>query len=185
MNTKVLNTIEKDHLNSKLIKFNVGDSISVSSVIDKDKDGKERIQIFKGIVLKIKGAGAGTTFTVRKIAQGGIGVEKTMLLYSPTIKKIEFLKKGKVRRAKLYYMRKRIGKSALKIMEGVMTAKELKELEEAMKQLKEEEKALETQTEGEVKQEENIEEKKEEKPEEKVEEKKEEVKDEVKAEVKK
>lgn len=140
MNTNILDKIEKDQRKGKTVSFNVGDSIAVHSVIDKDKEGKERVQIFKGIVIKIKGSGIGKTFIVRKIAHGGIGVEKTILINSPLIKKIEFIKKGKVRKAKLYYMRKRIGKAALKIMEGVMSKKELKELEDVMEEQKKEEK---------------------------------------------
>lgn len=140
MNTNVLEKIEKGQRKGKMVSFNVGDSIAVHSVIDKDKEGKERVQIFKGIVLKVKGSGIGKTFVVRKIAHGGIGVEKTILMNSPLIKKIEFIKKGKVRKAKLYYMRKRIGKAALKIMEGTMSEKEMKELEEAMEEQKKERK---------------------------------------------
>lgn len=134
MNTKIIELIEKDQLKKKVINFNVGDSIAVHNIIDKDKEGKERVQIFKGIVLRIKGAGLAKTFTIRKISHAGIGVEKIFPLNSPMIKKIEFIKKGKVRRAKIYYMRKRIGKSALKILEGTLTQGELKEIEDAMKE---------------------------------------------------
>jgi large subunit ribosomal protein L19 len=147
MDSKVIRLIEKDQLKKKIVNFNVGDSISVHSVIDVDKEGKERIQVFKGIVIKTKGSGMGKTFIVRKISHAGVGVEKTFPLNSPTVKKIEFIKKGKVRRAKLYYMRGRTGKSALKILEGTLTAKELAAIEEAMSEEKVEEAVVEV-TEG-------------------------------------
>lgn len=126
-----IDLIEKDQLKKKKINFNVGDSIAVHSIIGTEK-GKPRVQVFKGVVIRIKGSGASKTFTVRKIATGGIGVEKIIPLNSPSIKKIEFIKKGKVRRSKLYYLRDRVGKKALKVMEGTLTKKEAKEIEEAM-----------------------------------------------------
>jgi len=95
--------------------FEVGDSIAVHNILR--EKGKERVQVFRGIVLAIKGSGLAKTFTIRKISSG-IGVEKIFPFNSPSIKKIVFEKKGKVRRAKLYYMRKRIGRSAIKITEG-------------------------------------------------------------------
>ena len=79
------------------------------------EENKERIQVFKGIVLAIKGAGISKTFKVRKISYG-IGVEKTFPLYSPMIARIRIVKQGrKVRRSKLYYLRERVGKAALKV----------------------------------------------------------------------
>lgn len=97
--------------------FGVGDTIAVSLVV---REGdKKRIQIFKGIVLAMKGSGVSKTFTVRKIS-AGIGVEKILPFNSPNISSIEVLKRGAVRRSKIYYMRKRIGKKALKIEEAVM-----------------------------------------------------------------
>ncbi len=73
---------------------------------------RERVQVFNGLVIRISGAGKEQTFTVRRIASHGIGVERTFLLHSPRIEKIEVMRHGKVRRAKLYYMRERRGKSA-------------------------------------------------------------------------
>jgi len=95
-------------------KFHVGDTISVSvKVIEGDK---ERIQQYKGIVMGIKGSGVSKTFRVRKISNG-IGVERIFPINSPKIAKIEVLKEGSVRRAKLYYLRNLTGKAATKIKE--------------------------------------------------------------------
>lgn len=90
--------------------FSVGDTIDVVSKIREDE--KTRLIHFEGIVIAIKGAGESKTFTVRKIARGGIGVERIFPLYSPDLEKIKVLKKGKVRRSKLYYLRGRTGKAA-------------------------------------------------------------------------
>jgi len=100
----------------KIPEFRVGDTIKVFYRIR--EEGKERIQPFDGIVIARKGAGVSKTFTVRKIASQGIGVERIFPLHSPNIQKIEVLKKGKVRRAKLYYLRERIGKKATKVKGG-------------------------------------------------------------------
>lgn len=93
--------------------FSVGDTVIVSQKII--EGGKTRTQPFEGIVIAIKGRGENKTFTVRKIATGGIGVERIWPLNSPWITKIQVKKKGKVRRAKLYYLRKRVGKLAKKV----------------------------------------------------------------------
>ncbi len=114
MNTELLVKIEKPYL-KKIDKFNVGDTIEVYNIVREGK--KSRIQIFKGIVISMKGSGTRKMFMVRKISYG-IGVEKIFPLYSPNIEKIVIVKRGNVRRAKLYYMRKRIGKKALKITDG-------------------------------------------------------------------
>ena len=106
-------------------KFGVGDAIKVSQKI---KEGdKERTQIFEGDVICMSNNGIATTFTVRKIGANAISVERVFPYYSPLIEKIEFVRKGKVRRAKLYYMRNRIGKAA-RVAEKVLT-KEQKALE--------------------------------------------------------
>lgn len=90
--------------------FSVGDTIDVISKIREEE--KTRLTHFEGIVIAIKGVGESKTFTVRKIAKGGIGVERIFPLYSPNLVKIKVLKKGKVRRSKLYYLRGRTGKAA-------------------------------------------------------------------------
>ncbi|NCP47188.1 50S ribosomal protein L19 [Candidatus Collierbacteria bacterium CG10_big_fil_rev_8_21_14_0_10_43_36] len=95
------------------ISFRVGDTLKVSLAV---KEGdKTRIQIFQGIVIAIRGTGAGKNFIVRKIATGSVGVEKILPINTPTITGIEIVKEGKVRRAKLYYLRDLLGKKATKI----------------------------------------------------------------------
>lgn len=93
--------------------FSVGDTIQVHQKIQ-EKD-KIRTQAFEGIVISIKGKGENKMFTVRKIAAGGIGVERIWPVFSPWIEKIIVKRRGRVRRAKLYYLRKRVGKKAVKI----------------------------------------------------------------------
>lgn len=116
MNTQLLQKVETQFMRP-MPKFEVGDTIAVHYTIRDKKGDKRRTQIFTGIVLAIKGSGTRRSFTVRKISMG-IGVERIFPLYSPNIDKIEVKRKGHVRRAKLYYMRGRIGKSAMKIQEG-------------------------------------------------------------------
>lgn len=105
----VLSSVVQDYLKTDIPAFNVGDTVKVHVKI---KEGnRERIQIFEGFVLKIQNGGIGETFTVRRIASG-VGVEKTFPIHSPLVEKIEVVKRGKVRRARLHYMRARTGKSA-------------------------------------------------------------------------
>ena len=104
--------------------ISVGDEVSIHCKIkepasSKDKKEKERIQVFTGIVIAIKGKNLNKTFTVRKIASGGIGVERIWPVSSPWITKVEIKKRGKVRRAKLYYLRKRVGKKATKVKQKI------------------------------------------------------------------
>ncbi len=95
------------------IEFGVGDTLKVSLAV---KEGeKTRSQVFQGIVIAIRGTGEGKNFIIRKIAAGGVGVERILPLMSPVINGIEIVKRGKVRRAKLYYLRNLIGKKATKI----------------------------------------------------------------------
>ena len=113
MNKKI-NLVTAGQLRSDIPDFHVGDTIGVSvNVIEGDK---ERVQIFKGIVMGIKGSGISKTFRVRKISNG-VGVERIFPINSPRIAKIEILKHGSVRRAKLYYLRGLTGKAATKIKE--------------------------------------------------------------------
>lgn len=101
--------VEKEYLKTNLAEFSPGDTLRVHLRIT--EGGKERIQIFEGAVIKIRGGGVNRTFTLRKISQG-VGVERTFYLHSPYIEKIEVVRRGKVRRAKLYYLRGKIGKTA-------------------------------------------------------------------------
>ena len=107
--SEIIKNIEAEQLRADALEFNVGDTVKVYAKI---KEGnRERIQVFEGTVLKRQGGGARETFTVRKTSNG-VGVEKTWPLHSPTIEKIEVIRRGKVRRAKLNYLRDRVGKKA-------------------------------------------------------------------------
>jgi large subunit ribosomal protein L19 len=109
MMNDILRDIEKTQLKEHKVKFNPGDTLKVHVRI---KEGdKERIQVFQGTVIGRRGSGVGETFTVRKIS-AGIGVERIFPLHSPNVVKIERLREGAVRRAKLYYLRGLSGKSA-------------------------------------------------------------------------
>lgn len=106
---EIIKEIEAAQVKEQIPDFNVGDTVKVYGKI---KEGnRERIQIFEGTVLKKQGGSSRATFTVRKLSNG-VGVEKTWPLHSPNVEKIEVVRKGKVRRAKLYYLRERIGKKA-------------------------------------------------------------------------
>ena len=108
MNT-IIKNIEDAQLKAQAPEFRVGDTVRVSAKI---KEGnRERIQVFEGTVLKKQGGSTRATFTVRKNSNG-IGVEKTWPLHSPNVEKVEVVRKGKVRRAKLNYLRDRVGKRA-------------------------------------------------------------------------
>ncbi len=96
-------------------KITVGDTVRVHQEIIEGKT--KRVQIFEGIVIAIKNRGQGKSFTVRKIGAGGVGVEKIMPVLLPAIKKIEVKRKGRVRRAKLYYLRDKIGRAATRVKE--------------------------------------------------------------------
>ena len=106
---EIMKSIEDSQMRENELKFNVGDTIRVSAMI---KEGnRSRIQVFEGTVIKKQGTGARKTFTVRKNSNG-VGVEKTWPMNSPLIEKIEVVRLGKARRAKLYYLRDRVGKRA-------------------------------------------------------------------------
>lgn len=105
----IIREIEAAQLKENLSDFRVGDTVKVYGKI---KEGnRERIQVFEGTVLKIQGGGNRTTFTVRKVSNG-VGVEKTWPMHSPNVEKVEVVRRGKVRRAKLNYLRDRVGKKA-------------------------------------------------------------------------
>ena len=106
---EIIKNIEAAQLKETVPSFNVGDTVRVSAKI---KEGnRERIQVFEGTVIKRQNGSSRETFTVRK-SSNGIGVEKTWPLHSPIVEKIEVVRKGKVRRAKLFYLRDRVGKKA-------------------------------------------------------------------------
>lgn len=105
----IIKSIEHEQLKSKIPDLKVGNTVKVHARI---KEGnKERIQIFEGTIIKVQGSGVNKTFTVRKISYG-VGVEKTFLVHSPLVEKVELVRVGKARRAKLFYLRDRIGKAA-------------------------------------------------------------------------
>ena len=105
----IIKSIEHEQLKNKIPDIKVGDTVRVHQRIT--EGNKQRIQVFEGIVIKKQNGGLNETFTVRRVAYG-VGVEKTFLIHSPLIEKIELVRVGKVRRAKLYYLRDRIGKAS-------------------------------------------------------------------------
>ena len=105
----IVKSIEHEQLKNSIPEIRVGNTVRVHVKI---KEGnKERIQVFEGIVIKKQGGGVNETFTVRKISYG-VGVEKTFLIHSPLVEKVEVVRVGKARRAKLYYLRERTGKAS-------------------------------------------------------------------------
>ena len=107
MNSEIIKEIEAEQMKAEVDDFAVGDTVKVHAKI---KEGnRERIQVFEGTVIKRQGGSNRETFTVRKTSNG-VGVEKTWPLHSPTVEKIVVVRRGKVRRAKLYYLRDRVGK---------------------------------------------------------------------------
>lgn len=109
MNYNIIRDLERESLKKDLPSFNVGDSVRVSERITEGK--RQRVQVFEGLVIRKLGGGVSERFTVRKLS-GNVGVEKTFPIHSPKIELIEVVRRGKVRRAKLYYIRDRVGKSA-------------------------------------------------------------------------
>ena len=120
----IIKSIEHEQLKNKIPDLHIGDTIRVHQRI---KEGnRERIQVFEGIIIKKQGGGLNATFTVRRVAYG-VGVEKTFLVHSPMVEKVEVVRVGKARRAKLYYLRDRVGKSA-KTKENLAARIENKEI---------------------------------------------------------
>ena len=105
----IIKSIEHEQLKNRIPELKVGNTVKVHVRI---KEGnKERIQVFEGIIIKVQGGGVNQTFTVRKTSYG-VGVEKTFLVHSPLVEKVELVRVGKARRAKLFYLRDRVGKAA-------------------------------------------------------------------------
>ena len=149
----IIKSIEHEQLKSTIPDLKVGNTVKVHARI---KEGnKERIQVFEGIIIKVQGSGVNKSFTVRKISYG-VGVEKTFLIHSPLVEKVELVRVGKARRAKLFFLRDRMGKAA-KTREVVGARIEDKEVEVKSVATEEvpvqEEKAVETPVQEEVKEE--------------------------------
>ncbi|MEG1519410.1 MAG: 50S ribosomal protein L19 [Clostridia bacterium] len=106
---KLIESIEKDYMRDDVSNFGIGDTIKVWVKIVEGT--RERLQAFEGVAISRKNGGCRETFTVRRMSYG-VGVERTFPLHSPKINKIEIVRKGKVRRAKLYYLRGRVGKAS-------------------------------------------------------------------------
>ena len=109
MNTNIVNEVTARQLKKDVPAFSSGDTVKVYVRII--ENNKERIQVFQGVVMQRRGSGVSETFTVRKISSG-VGVERTFPVNSPVISKIELVKRGKVRRSRITYLRKRSGKAA-------------------------------------------------------------------------
>jgi large subunit ribosomal protein L19 len=120
MNQALLDKIQSEQFRKEPAKFNVGDSVKVhTKVVEGDK---ERIQVFAGVVIGRRGRGLNETFTVRRISYGE-GVERIFPMHSPRVERVEVERQGNVRRAKLTYLRKRIGKGATMVKEKEAPAK--------------------------------------------------------------
>ena len=146
----IIKSIEHEQMKNKIPDLKVGNTVKVHVRV---KEGnRERIQIFEGIIIKVQGAGVNKTFTVRRIASG-VGVEKTFLIHSPAVEKVEVTRVGKARRAKLFYLRDRLGKSAktkeqvgARIETNEITIKEEVKDEAPVEAAPEEAPAVETET---------------------------------------
>jgi large subunit ribosomal protein L19 len=109
MNIKIIDQIDKEQMRFDMPDFRVGDTVRVHTRII--EGNKERVQVFEGVVLRRKSGGMAASYTVRKVTHG-VGVEKTFPLHSPRVEKVDVVTRGKVRRAKLYYLRSLRGKAA-------------------------------------------------------------------------
>ena len=116
MSDQIIKAIEKEFMKENIPEFRPGDTVRVHVKVV--EAGRERVQPFEGIVIKIRGSGTGKTFTVRRIGAAGVGVERIFPVHSPVVEKIEVLRKGKVRKAKLYYLRNIRGKIKIKERRG-------------------------------------------------------------------
>ena len=145
----IIKSIEHEQLKNKIPELKVGNTVRVHVRI---KEGnKERIQVFEGIIIKVQGGGVNRSFTVRKISYG-VGVEKTFLVHSPLVEKVELVRVGKARRARLFYLRDRLGKAAktkeqvgARIENREITIKEDLVEEPAVEEAKEEAPSIETE----------------------------------------
>ena len=110
MVAQLIRSLEEEQFKSEVPEFGPGDTVRVHAKVVEGT--RERVQVFEGVVIRRRGGGINENFTVRRIAAHGIGVERTFLVHSPRIDKIEVTRFGRVRRAKLYYLRGRTGKAA-------------------------------------------------------------------------
>ena len=139
----IIKSIEHEQMKNKIPDLKVGNTVKVHVKV---KEGnRERIQVFEGTIIKVQGGGVNQTFTVRRISYG-VGVEKTFLVHSPMVEKVEVVRVGKARRAKLFYLREKLGKSA-KTKEQVGARIETREIvvKEEMTEAPEEAPAVETE----------------------------------------
>ena len=110
MTNTLMLSVEQEQLRSDMPALRIGDTVKVHQRIV--EGSRERVQVFQGVIMRMQGGGVNSSFTVRRIASHGIGVERTFLSHSPRLDKIEVLRHSKVRRAQLYFLRERRGKSA-------------------------------------------------------------------------
>ena len=110
MTNSLMLSVEQEQLRSDLPALSIGDTVKVHQRIV--EGSRERVQVFQGVIMRMQGGGVNSSFTVRRVAAHGIGVERTFLSHSPRLDKIEVLRHSKVRRAQLYFLRERRGKSA-------------------------------------------------------------------------
>ena len=139
----IIKSIEHEQMKNRIPELKVGNTVKVHARV---KEGnRERIQVFEGTIIKVQGGGVNQTFTVRRISYG-VGVEKTFLVHSPMVEKVEVVRVGKARRAKLFYLREKLGKSA-KTKEQVGARIETREIvvKEEMTEAPEEAPAIETE----------------------------------------
>ena len=109
MNSDIIRELEQEQMKSEITPFNIGDTVRVHAKVVEGT--RERIQVYEGVVIKRQNGGINETFTVRRLASG-VGVERTWPIHSPRIDHIEVVRRGVVRRAKLFYLRNRVGKAA-------------------------------------------------------------------------
>lgn len=105
----LIHSLEQEQIKKDIVKFNSGDTVRVHVKVV--EGGRERIQVFEGVVIRRRGGGLGETFTVRRVSYG-VGVERTFPLHTPKIERIQVMRRGRVRRARLYYLRGLRGKAA-------------------------------------------------------------------------
>lgn len=116
MNTKLVAQVEDAQLKKEVPNMKVGDSVRLGLKVVDTKEG-ERIQFFEGVLIRMSGSGLRKTLTVRKIGANGVGVERIVPLHAPVLDSVTVLKSGSARRARLYYLRDRVGKAALAVKE--------------------------------------------------------------------